>query len=298
MSAFRIFSRFAELLDINVTRAAAAWLRLNADGTVTERTAAQVLSDIGGAASSHEHTSAQISDATDAATPYMVVKRSASGSAAFDNYISAPTVLVGDTLTVGGMGAVRASNLTSGQGIELPNASGTLALTTQTDGKIKSADIDDATDDGDRNKGKVLKTSDSGEVLVAGLTTGALAVGFAEDEAKGNLILSSATTGRILSLPDASGTLALTNSSTGLVNVDAGYVTGTLPVANGGTGAATAPLARAALGITEYGDPVVTATSKGAAQSAIGIVNMTPAAYTALVAAGTVDATTLYLLTE
>ena len=71
-----------------------------------------------------------------------------------------------------------------------------------------------------------------------------------------------------------------------------------LPVANGGTGAATAPLARAALGITEYGDPVVTATSKGAAQTAIGIVNMTPAAYTALVVAGTVDATTLYLLTE
>ena len=57
-------------------------------------------------------------------------------------------------------------------------------------------------------------------------------------------------------------------------------------------------LARAALGITEYGDPVVTATSKGAAQTAIGIVNMTPAAYTALVVAGTVDATTLYLLTE
>ena len=173
--------------------------------------------NIGGAASSHEHTSAQISDATDAATPYMVVKRSASGSAAFDNYISAPTVQAGDTLTVGGMGAVRASNLTGGRNIELPNAGGTLALT---------------------------------------------------------------------------------NSSTGLVNVDAGYVTGTLPVANGGTGAATAPLARAALGITEYGDPVVTATSKGAAQTAIGIVNMTPAAYTALVVAGTVDATTLYLLTE
>jgi hypothetical protein len=47
MGAFRIFSRFAELLDIKVTRAAAAWLRLNADGTVSERTAAQTLSDIG-----------------------------------------------------------------------------------------------------------------------------------------------------------------------------------------------------------------------------------------------------------
>lgn len=48
MSAFKIFSRFAELLDINVTRAAVAWLRLNADGTVTERTAAETLSDLGG----------------------------------------------------------------------------------------------------------------------------------------------------------------------------------------------------------------------------------------------------------
>jgi hypothetical protein len=57
MSAFRIFRRFAELLDIKVTRAAAAWLRLNTDGTVTERTAAQTLSDIGAAATSHAHGS-------------------------------------------------------------------------------------------------------------------------------------------------------------------------------------------------------------------------------------------------
>ena len=298
MSAFRIFSRFAELLDINVTRAAAAWLRLNTDGTVTERTAAQVLSDIGGAASSHEHTSAQISDATDAATPYMVVKRSASGSAAFDNYISAPTVQAGDTLTVGGMGAVRASNLTGGRNIELPNASGTIALTSQTDGKIKSADIDDATDAA--TPYMVVKRSASGSAAfdnyISAPTVQAgdtLTVG-----GMGAVRASNLTGGRNIELPNASGTLALTNSSTGLVNVDAGYVTGTLPVANGGTGAATAPLARAALGITEYGDPVVTATSKGAAQTAIGIVNMTPAAYTALVVAGTVDATTLYLLTE
>lgn len=48
MGAFRIFSRLAELLDIAVTRAAPAWLRLNADGTVSERTASQTLGDIGG----------------------------------------------------------------------------------------------------------------------------------------------------------------------------------------------------------------------------------------------------------
>jgi hypothetical protein len=47
MAAFRIFSRFAELLDIKATRAAAAWLRLNNDGTVSERTAAETLGDLG-----------------------------------------------------------------------------------------------------------------------------------------------------------------------------------------------------------------------------------------------------------
>lgn len=46
MSAFRIFSRVAELLDIKVTRAAAAWLRLNPDGTVSQRTAAETISDL------------------------------------------------------------------------------------------------------------------------------------------------------------------------------------------------------------------------------------------------------------
>ena len=47
MSALRIFSRFAELLDVKITRAAVAWLRLNADGTVSQRTAAETLGDIG-----------------------------------------------------------------------------------------------------------------------------------------------------------------------------------------------------------------------------------------------------------
>ena len=47
MGAFKIFSRFAELLDIKVTRSAPAWLRLNADGTVSQRTAAETLADLG-----------------------------------------------------------------------------------------------------------------------------------------------------------------------------------------------------------------------------------------------------------
>lgn len=72
----------------------------------------------------------------------------------------------------------------------------------------------------------------------------------------------------------------------------------TLPLANGGTGAATAGAALTNLGATAIGSSLFAAANKADAKTAIGIVNMTPAAYTALVVAGTVDATTLYLLTE
>ena len=53
MAATRIIYRFDGLLDIAVTRAVPAWLRLNADGTVSERTASQTLGDIGAASSTH-----------------------------------------------------------------------------------------------------------------------------------------------------------------------------------------------------------------------------------------------------
>lgn len=47
MPANRIITRFAHLLDIRVVRAAVAFLRLNADGTVSQRTAAETRSDLG-----------------------------------------------------------------------------------------------------------------------------------------------------------------------------------------------------------------------------------------------------------
>jgi len=47
MAAFRIFRRFNELLDIAVSRAEAVWLRLNADGSVSQRTAAETRTDLG-----------------------------------------------------------------------------------------------------------------------------------------------------------------------------------------------------------------------------------------------------------
>lgn len=49
MAAIKIFSRLRELLDINVTRSAPAWLRMEADGNVTERSAAETRADIGAA---------------------------------------------------------------------------------------------------------------------------------------------------------------------------------------------------------------------------------------------------------
>lgn len=49
MAASRIFARLAELLDVNVTRAAAVWLRLNADGSTSQLTAAETLGDLGAA---------------------------------------------------------------------------------------------------------------------------------------------------------------------------------------------------------------------------------------------------------
>lgn len=64
MGANRIFSRFAELLDIAASRAAVAWLRLNADGTVSERTAAQTLGDLGAASSADLAFKANIADPT------------------------------------------------------------------------------------------------------------------------------------------------------------------------------------------------------------------------------------------
>lgn len=45
-------SAFADLTDIAIARAAAAWLRLNTDGTTSQRTAAETLADIGAAPSS------------------------------------------------------------------------------------------------------------------------------------------------------------------------------------------------------------------------------------------------------
>jgi hypothetical protein len=47
MIAQRVIYYFRDLLDIKASRAAAAWLRLNTDGTVSERTAAQTLGDLG-----------------------------------------------------------------------------------------------------------------------------------------------------------------------------------------------------------------------------------------------------------
>jgi len=283
MSAFRIFSRFAELLDINVTRAAAAWLRLNADGTVTERTAAQVLSDIGGAASSHAASHAGASSTT--LVPMSVVGGTGG-------------VIVSSTQTIP-PGVYTAKLTNTAKATASPGYNATLSLAGDvswgTPGSGLNAALYSATD---------LRFSTAHTTAPEACTLPLTVAAETNLTISGAMGAEADTATFTLELVTAAGTDPITIRSDQILdgntpgNVAKLGSTGTLPIANGGTGAATAPLARAALGITEYGDPVVTATSKGAAQTAIGIVNMTPAAYTALVVAGTVDATTLYLLTE
>lgn len=147
MGAFRIFSRFAELLDIAVSRAAPAWLRLNANGTVTERTAAQTLSDLGAAASSHVHGN--------------ITTAGAIGSTANLPLITTTSGVV----TVGAFGT-GATNFCVGNDARLSDAR---APTTHTH---VSADLSDATSDSLANPEKLLTTTSDGQLILRELSVG------------------------------------------------------------------------------------------------------------------------------
>jgi hypothetical protein len=66
----------------------------------------------------------------------------------------------------GGVVILSGQAATDARSIAFPNASGNLALVASTTGAIASADITDATSDGNANKGKVLKTDDQGSLTV------------------------------------------------------------------------------------------------------------------------------------
>jgi hypothetical protein len=69
MSADRLITRFDKLDDVNVARAAVAFKRLNADGTVTERTAAELKTDLDlSGTNSGNETAATIAVAMNAGT--------------------------------------------------------------------------------------------------------------------------------------------------------------------------------------------------------------------------------------
>jgi hypothetical protein len=66
----------------------------------------------------------------------------------------------------GGVVILSGQAATDARSIAFPNASGNLALVASTTGAIASADITDATSDGNANKGKVLKTDSQGSLTV------------------------------------------------------------------------------------------------------------------------------------
>ena len=109
------------------------------------------------------------------------------------------------------------------------------------------------------------------------------------------------TGGKTNYFPNADGTYALTASTTGIPDSLAnGTISGTLTINSTtytyGTGAAAAH--RTALGAGAAGDAIFTSATKSAAQTAAGFVTITPANYAALVAAGTTDANTIYIVQE
>jgi len=124
MAAFRIFSRFAELLDIAVTRAAPAWLRLNTDGTYSERSAAQTLSDIGAATASHSHAAIDNATSDGDANPALILKSDADGRLTLSQLTASGLTLMGaGTGTFNGPAGAGEYTYSS------PQANGTLALT-------------------------------------------------------------------------------------------------------------------------------------------------------------------------
>jgi hypothetical protein len=91
--------------------------------------------------------------------------------------------------------------------IAFPDADGTVALGSGTNGAIISADITDATSDGYTNPGKLLKTDAStGSVSVA-------ALGITNAIGSATFSISSLTDDRTFTFPDVSGTFALTSQT-------------------------------------------------------------------------------------
>jgi hypothetical protein len=112
MIAQRVIYYFRDLIDIKSTRAAAAWLRLNANGTVSERTAAQTLGDIGAVPLNGN-----------AGTPSAIVLTNATGNAANLSVNFAVTSLYANDAQMAG-GVFRSGLITALLSDPLPITSG------------------------------------------------------------------------------------------------------------------------------------------------------------------------------
>jgi hypothetical protein len=112
MIAQRVIYYFRDLLDIKATRAASAWLRLNTDGTVSERTAAQTLGDIGAVPLNGN-----------AGTPSAIVLTNATGNAANLSVNFAVTSLYANEAGMAG-GVLRSGLITALLSDPLPITSG------------------------------------------------------------------------------------------------------------------------------------------------------------------------------
>jgi hypothetical protein len=123
---------------------------------------------------------------------------------------------------------------------------------------IASADITDATSDGDANKEKLLKTNDEGSLIVTSLVTkGAILCNsyvsiYKDENDSSSISASNITATRAYESPDANGTLALTDNVNGIPDkLTDGTIAGTLTINSTsyayGSGAAAAQIA--ALGL-------------------------------------------------
>jgi hypothetical protein len=159
-----------------------------------------------------------------------------------------------DSITIaasGGGGTVTSVAITGTDGIQVDSGSPITTSGTIQLGVAASTMRDHLglnTDDFVTFKGVTIDDAGGGNSQLPTIT-------FAGDLGFSNLQASNIT-GQTWDLPDGSGFLALTSSSAGLTNV--GSSTGTLPIANGGTGQTTAGAAFGALApTTTKGDIIV-----------------------------------------
>jgi hypothetical protein len=294
------------------------FIRLNADNTVTMRTAADFLSDIGAGSGGGTVSSVAVSGGTTGLT--------VTGSP----ITSSGTITLGGTLAIanGGTGATTAAAARTALGattvganmftVTNPGAISFIRINANNTITLRSA-ADFLSDIGAGSGGGTVSSvavsggttgltvtgspiTSSGTITLGGtLAVGHGGTGQGGTYTNGQLLIGNGTsltkatlTGQAggIGITNGSGTIQITNlgvttvsgGSTGLTpsTGTAGTVAlgGTLLVSHGGTGATTAATARSNLGITAAGDAVVTAATAAAARTALGATTVGSSMFT------------------